>query len=208
MKLFYKPGACSLGAHIILRELNEPIELEKTDTDTGVTANGTDYAVINPNGFVPALKLANGDVLTENVAVLTYLSELRPSGPLAIENTPMARVRHTETLSYLSSELHKAFSPFFSGQAETAAAREAALGKLRKKIATIERQLSNGRRHLLGDQFTPADAYAFAILNWAGFIRLDLAPWPRTAAFVERIRARPSVQQAMVAEGLIAEAAA
>jgi glutathione S-transferase len=205
MKLYYKPGACSMASHIVLEELNISFSLERTDTDEGVTEKGQSYADINPNGYVPALELEPGLVLTENPAILEYLADLVPAKGLAPQAGSFERTRLCELLAFLSSELHKAFSPFFAGTELTADERHIAEAKIARRIAPIEAQLSDERPYLLGSQFSVADAYAFVILNWSQFIGLSLNDWPLTHAFCERIRSRPSVVKAQVTEGLLPE---
>ncbi len=204
MKLYYKPGACSLAAHIVLNELGLSFDLERTDTDTGTTESGVDFRTINPNGYVPALELTPGDVITENPAVLQYLADLAPAAALAPAAGTRDRIRLQEVLNFLSSELHKSFSPFFSGKTLSQDARHSAIAQVHTRVASIENQLSDGRSHLLGTEFTVADAYAFVILNWAGFVDVSLADFPNTQDFVARVAARKATQIALVREGLLA----
>ena len=203
MRLYYKPGACSLAPHIVLRELGEEFAMERVDTETRRTESGDDYLTVNPNGYVPALRLADGEVVTENSALLPYLADRHPEAGLAPPAGTMARVRLQEMLGFLNSELHKAYGPFFSDRALSAEERETAGAKIAARIRRLEDKLADGRDFLLGVNFSVADAYAFVILNWSGFIDFDLSPFPRTARLVERVRVRPAVQTAMRAEGLI-----
>lgn len=205
MKLYYKPGACSMASHIVLNELDIPFSLERTDTDQGVTETGRSYAEINPNGYVPALELEPGLILTENPAILEYLADLLPAKGLAPQEGSFERARLRELLAFLSSELHKAFSPFFAGTELTTDERHVAEARIAKRITPIEVQLSDKRPYLLGDQFSVADAYAFVILNWSQFIGFSLNEWPSTHAFCERLRSHPSVVKALVTEGLLPE---
>lgn len=203
MKLFYSPGACSMAAHIVLNEAGAAYTMEKTDTKAGRTESGADYGAINPRGYVPALKLADETVITENIAVLQYLADCYPEKRLAPQSGTMARLRLQESLSFLSSELHKAFSPFFNGKELASAEQDAALTKLNRVISQFDAMLGDGQARFNGEAFSVADAYAFVILNWTNFIGVSLEPWPRTRAYVERIAARPSVQQALREEGLV-----
>lgn len=203
MKLYYKPGACSMAAHIVLNELDIPFTLERTDTGKGVTETGQKYADINPNGYVPALELEPGVVLTENPAILEYLADLAPARGLAPPAGTFERTRLRELLAYLSSELHKSFSPFFSGSKLTADERQAAEARIAKRIAPIETRLSKAGPYLLGSQLSVADAYAFVILNWSQFIGVSLNQWPATHAFWQKLGSHPSVVKALKAEGLL-----
>ena len=204
MKLFYKSGACSMAAHILLNEADVPYTLEKVDTDAGTTESGAAYAQINPRGYVPALKFEDGAVLTENVAILTWLSEQFPQlGPQG-GTSALQKYRMLEALSFLTSELHKAFSPYFSGKNFTAEESARNLTVLKKKISQFEGMLSDDSGYLLGQTFSVADAYAFVILNWASFIGVALTEWPRTTDYVNRIKARPATQRTLQEEGLAA----
>ncbi|GAB4529326.1 MAG: glutathione S-transferase C-terminal domain-containing protein [Parvularculaceae bacterium] len=202
MELFYKPGSCSMASHIVLREIGAEFDLVKTDTKAAETETGADYRAVNPNGYVPALRLDSGDILTENIAILEYLASQNPASGLAPSGSPLETARRLEALSFVSSELHKAFSPFFSGATLDDAAREAALAKLRRRIGHIEERLADGRAHLLGADFSIADAYAFVVLNWTRFINFSLDAYPNAKRYLERIGARDSVKAALAAEGL------
>lgn len=205
MKLFYKPGACSMASHIILNELGASFDLDKTDTKSGKTESGADFRKISPNGYVPALITDDGDVITENPALLQYLADQAPDAGLAPPNGTLARTRLQEALNFVSSELHKAFGPFFSGNDLNIDAKKRAEAGVSRRVDHIERSLADGHSYLLGDAFTVVDAYAFVVLNWTNFVGISLDPWPRTQAYVTRVAARPAVVRAMVAEGLIAQ---
>jgi glutathione S-transferase len=207
MKLYFKPGACSLASHIILNELEIPFELDKTDTDTNKTEAGNDFLEISPNGYVPALITDEGDIITENPAVLQYLADQSPDADLAPPNGTLARTRLHESLNFISSELHVSFGPFFSGRELDGGARQRAEAGVGRRAAHVEQRLADGRPFLLGDTFTVVDAYAFVVLNWAGFVGINLAAYPQTQAYVARIAARPASIKAMVAEGLMEQPA-
>lgn len=196
MKLYYMPGACSMASHIVANETGQPIDLVKVNGADKTTADGRDFLTINPNGYVPALELGDGTILTENIALLDFLA----SGDLALADDKIERAKLLGLLSFLTSELHKAFSPFF---APTKPADPAVKDKLDKRIAHVEKMLSDGRAYLTGDRFTVADAYAFVILNWSGGIGHSLDPYPNIRAFQQRVGARPAVQRALIEERLV-----
>lgn len=203
MKLHYKPGACSMASHIILNELGTAFELDKTDTDAGKTEAGSDFRKISPNGYVPALITDDGEIITENPAVLQYLADQSPDAGLAPPNGTLERTRLQEALNFVSSELHKSFGPFFTGRELVGDARQTAEANIGRRTAYVEERLADGRAYLLGDTFTVADAYAFVVLNWASFIGVSLDAYPKTQSYVARIAARPASIKAMVAEGLM-----
>ena len=202
MKLYYKAGACSMASHIILNELDLTFDLESVDTEKGITSNGIQFNSINPNGYVPALELDDKDVLTENSAVLQYLGDLKAERKLTPQDDRLELARQQELLSYLSSELHKSYSPFFSGKDMDSKEANIVKEKISRRIDFIETQLADEREYLMGAQFTVADAYAFVILNWSNFIDLSLETWPKTQAFMKRVYNRPATKKAMIAEGL------
>ena len=203
MKLYYKPGACSMASHIALNEIGASFDLDKTDTEAGKTESGGDFRKINPNGYVPALVTEGGDVITENPAVLQYLADQAPEAGLAPMNGTLERTRLQEALNFVSSELHKAFSPFFSGTDLDLEARKNAEANVGRRIDHIEQCLADDRAYILGETFSVADAYAFVVLNWTNFVGIGLATWPKTQAYVARVAARPAVVKAMVTEELI-----
>lgn len=207
MKLHYKPGACSLASHIILHELGASFELDKTDTEAGTTEAGADYRKISPNGYVPALITDAGEIITENPAVLQYLADQSPDAGLAPPNGTLERTRLQEALNFVSSELHISFGPFFSGRELVGDARQRVEAGIGRRVAYIEHSLADGRAFLLGDAFTVVDAYAFVVLNWAGFVGVSLDAFPKTQNYVAGIAARPAAIKAMRAEGLMEPAA-
>jgi glutathione S-transferase len=208
MRLYFKPGACSLASRIILTELGLPYEAHKVDTGTALTESGVDYRTINPKGYVPALELENGEFLTENPAILQFLADTHPEAALAPAYGTLERARLQEWLNFISSELHKAYSPFFSGRILEEADKERIHAVLARRIGDVEHRLADGRSYALGERFSVADAYLFVVLNWSNFIGIDLAPWPHLVRYVQRVASRPAVRTAMTSEGLIVEAAA
>lgn len=207
MKLYYKPGACSLASHILLNEIASDFTLDKVDTDAGQTETGADFALISPNGYVPALAIPSGEIVTENPAVLQYIGDLSPNSALTPPAGTLARTRLHEILNFLSSEMHAAFGPFFSGRDLSASERDTATAQVAKRANYIESRL-DGSTYLLGETFTVADAYAFVILHWSNYVGIDLTPWPNIRGYLNSIQARPAVIKSMRAEDLIdAEAA-
>ena len=202
MKLYYLPGACSFAVHIALNEIGADFEIEKVDGATKVTENGADFRKINPLGYVPALTLDDDNVLIEAPAILQYLADSKPDANLAPANGTMERTRVQQYLNFTASEFHKAFAPFFSGVEMSDDDREAAVAKVAIRLDYIESLLSDGREYLVGDKFSVADTYAYTVATWTGPTGIGLDKWPNLGAYVKRIAARPSVQKAMVAEGL------
>ncbi|MBI2308765.1 MAG: glutathione transferase GstA [Rhodocyclales bacterium] len=200
MKLYYSPGACSLSPHIALCEAGLAHELIKVDLKTKKTELGDDFYATNPKGYVPALQLDGGEVLTEGPAIIQYLADLVPATGLAPAAGTLARVRLQEWLNFIATELHKGFSPLFRNPpAEWKETVRAGLaGRLAYLAPMLERQ-----PYLMGDAFSVADAYLFTILNWAKWVKLDLAPWPALGAYLARVAARPGVQKALKTEGLL-----
>lgn len=200
MKLFYLPGACSLAPHIVLCETATPVTLVKVDRATKQTDTGENYLDINPKGYVPAVQLDDGSVLTEAQVVLQYLGDQHPDRGLAPAAGTAERYKLQEWLSFVSTELHKTMGSFFNPK-QTPEWREVMTGLLGLRLNWLEKQLE-GREFVLGD-FSVADAYLFTVLNWAGRAKFDLTPWPAVVAYHQRMSQRPSVQQAMKEEGLL-----
>lgn len=200
MKLYYSPGACSLSPHIVSREVGIALALERVDTAAKRTETGRDFWQINPKGYVPVLELDDGAVLTEGPAIVQYLADLKPEAQFAPAPGTFARVRLQEMLGYINSEIHKSYSPLFSKTtpAETRAERKA---YLHRRYELIEKVLGENQ-WLLGDRFSPADAYLYTVTRWATSVDLDLSAFPALRAFQERVAARPAVQAALAAEGL------
>jgi glutathione S-transferase len=205
MKLYFAPGACSLASHITAREAGLPIELKRADTKTKKLEDGSDFFAVNSKGAVPALRLDDGQVLTEGVAIMQYLADQKPESNLAPKSGTLERYRVQEWLNYITSEVHKSFSPLWTASNEQAV-KDYALTNLKKKFDWINTQLV-GKKYLTGDTFTVADAYLFTVVNWTNPLGIDLAQWPVLKEFQARVAGRPKVQEAMEAEGLIKKAA-
>jgi glutathione S-transferase len=200
MKLYYAPGTCSLSPHIVAREAGLPLTLVRVDNRNKTTESGEDYRAINPKGYVPLLELDNGVRLSEGPAIVQYLADLAPASKLAPANGTVERYQLQEWLNFITSEVHKQFSPLFD-----ATMPDEAKEKFRNRLATrfdwIAGQLK-GRDYLTGS-FTVADAYLFVVLGWTKFTGPDLARWPVLQDYVARVAARPRVQEALKAEGLL-----
>ncbi|MGE0239984.1 MAG: glutathione transferase GstA [Parvibaculaceae bacterium] len=200
MKLYYSPGACSLSPHIVLRELGYDFDLQRVDMATKRTATGGDYLAVNAKGYVPALELDNGEVLTEGAAIIQYLADQKPEAGLIPRSGTLPRARLQEHLNFLSSELHKAFGPLFTASAPEEAKAKAA-GAVSRLLDRFEAILADGRTYLLGEAYTVADPYLYVIAGWAKPTGIGLAKWPRLAAYIERIGGRDAVRSALAAEG-------
>jgi glutathione S-transferase len=203
VKLYFSPGACSLSPHIVAAELGLDVALEKVDLAAKKTATGADYLKINPKGYVPALALDNGELLTEGPVIVQYLADKRPDAKLAPPSGSFERYRLQEVLGYINSELHKTYSPLFRPVSDELRADRIAY--LQKRYGYIN-DLLGKQPYLLGDQFTVADAYLFTVTNWAKRVNLDLAAYPNVLAFQARVAARPAVIKAMSEEGLLPKA--
>lgn len=202
MKLYYAPGACSLATHILLREAGLPFDLEKVDIRKKTTEHGEDWMAVNPKGYVPALRLDDGDVVTENVVLHGYVADQKPETKLAPAHGTKARLKQDELAVFISTEIHKGYSPLFN-PAITDDARKAVIDRLHGRYRLIEKLLSDGSTFLTGDNFATVDAYLFTVTNWAGSLKVDLSPFPNVLAFQKRVAARPAVQASLVAEGLV-----
>jgi glutathione S-transferase len=201
MKLYYSPGACSLGSHIALYEAGLPFDAEKVDLREKKTATGADYYTINDKGYVPALALDDGGVLTENAAVLQYIADRAPASGLAPPAGTLARYRLAEWLHYIGTEVHKVFSLLFNPNLPEDQ-KAATIKTLHRKFDYVAKRLGAGQ-YLMGDTFTVADAYLYAVLNWTHGLQIDLVPWPALQQYLARIAARPKALQALKAEGLV-----
>lgn len=201
MKLYYSPGACSLSPHIVLRESGLPFELVLASTKTHKLADGTDYYTINPKGSVPLLELDSGERLSEGPAIVQYIADQAPAKGLAPAAGTMARYRLMEWLNFITSELHKGFSPLFN-PAMPEEGKALARAQLSKRLAWVDEQLE-GKDYLLGAGFTVADPYLFTVAGWGKYVGVDISGLANLGAYMGRVAARPAVQEALKAEGLI-----
>jgi len=198
MKLYFSPGACSLSPHIALREAGLSFDLEQVDLKTKKTKSGADFREINPKGYVPALQLDDGQVLTEGPAIVQYVADRKPESGLAPAAGTLARYRLQEWLNYISTELHKAFGPLFNPKTP-AEQKEQIKEGLGARFDYLSKHLGN-QPYLMGEAFTVADGYLFTVLRWTKMVEIDLTKWPVLAAYVARIGDRPAVHAALAAE--------
>ncbi len=201
MKLYYAPGACSLSAHIALQEAGLAFEPIKTSTKTHQLEDGSDFYAINPLGYVPVLELDDGSRLREGMAVVQYIADLVPGKNLAPANGTLARYRLQESLAFIGTEIHKGFSPLFN-PATPDDVKAAAKKRLRTRLEWIDKELE-GKDFLAGEHFSVADGYLFTVTNWATPTGVDVSGLTHLLAWKARVAARPAVQAAMKAEGLI-----
>ncbi|HUN50293.1 MAG TPA: glutathione transferase GstA [Candidatus Sulfotelmatobacter sp.] len=201
MKLYFAPGACSLSPHIVLQESGAKFDTEQVDLKAKTTKSGADYRAVNPKGAVPALQLDDGQVLTEGSAIVQYIADKSPGAKLAPAAGSIERYRLQEWLNYVASEVHKGFSPLFNPK--TPDEYKAMVKDMLAARFDFLTGALKGKSYLLGEAFSVADAYLFTILNWTFPTKIDLGKWPVLKAYYDRIAARPAVQTAMKAEGLI-----
>ena len=205
MKLYYSPGACSMAPHIVLRESGMPFDLVRISTKTHQLDDGTDYYTINDKGSVPVLEFNNGERLTEGPAIVQYIADQVPAMNLAPANGTLPRYRLQEWLNFITSELHKSYAPLFR---PTTPEEYKVISKegLVKKYALVDKWLT-GKNYTMGDAFSVSDAYLFTVTSWAPHVGLDLSQFKNVGAFMARMAARPTVQETLVAEGLVKKAA-
>ncbi len=201
MKLYFSPGACSLSPHIVLREAGVKFELRKVDLGSKAVEGGGNYTEINPKGYVPALELADGEVLTEGPAIVQYIADHNPGSNLAPKNGTIERYHLQEWLNFITSELHKNFGALFNKNISDDW-KAAATANISKRLDYVSDKLKD-QHYLLGDQFSVADAYLFTVLGWGRHVGVDISQWPELIAYVARISTRPKVQEALRAEGLL-----
>lgn len=208
MKLYYATGTCSLSPHIVALEAGIALELERVDIRATPhrTETGADFTARHANGYVPALELDDGSLLTEGAAMVQYLADLAPGARLAPPAGTTERYRLQSWLNFIATELHKMYSPWLFHPEYGAQAQEVARGKIAERLAYVDRHLATSGPYLLGDAFSAADAYLFTIVGWSAFAKVDLAPFPQLRDFLDRVGARPQVRAAMRAEGMKAAA--
>ncbi len=200
MKLYYAPGACSMSSHIVLRETGAKFEAVKVNLGTKKTEHDADYLAVNPKGSVPALQLDNGDVITECAVIAQYVGDHASGSDIMPKAGTMERVRETEWLNWIASELHKSMGSLFNKDMASKAG-DVIKANVDKKVAHLDKHLAK-HEYLVGNHFTAADAYAFTVLNWAGMVGVDLSAHKNIGPFMGRIAARPAVQATLKAEGL------
>jgi glutathione S-transferase len=200
MKLYYTPGACSLAVHITLIEAGLSFDKESVDLAKKKTASGVDFTTINAKGYIPALQLDSGELLTEGPAINQYLADLVPEKKLAPANGTLDRVRMQSWLTFIGTELHKSFTPLFHPSSDDVKAQ--AKAHIDKRLSYVNQELA-GKQYLVGEQFSIADAYLFTVVGWMGFLAMPTDAYPNVQALVARVAARPAVQAAMKAEGLL-----
>ncbi|MCW5603656.1 MAG: glutathione transferase GstA [Burkholderiales bacterium] len=201
MRLYYSPGACSLAPHIALHEAGATFEAERVDIPKKKTETGADFWQINPKGYVPALQLDDGEVLTEVGVILQYIADRKPESGLAPPAGTMARYHLMEWLNFIATEVHKQIGALFNPQL-TPEMKEVQKAVIARRLDALEKMLGSDG-WLAGAQFTVADAYLCTVFNWTKIHKLDTSKWPKLEALIARIAARPKVQAAMKAEGLV-----
>ena len=201
MKLYYSPGACSMAPHIVATEAGIKLDLVKVDIPNKKTADGGDFWTVNPKGYVPALQLDDGTVLTEVGVICQYLADQKPDSGLAATAGTMERYHQMEALNFAATEVHKTLGAFFNPKM-TPESKEIQMGVVERRFNPFEKSLE-GKQFVMGDKFTAADAYLFTVLNWTNMLKLDLGKWPNIKAYMARVAARPKVQETLKAEGLV-----
>ena len=203
MKLYHSPGACSLAPHIVAREAGLPLTLVNVDIiGDHKLKDGTDYYGINARGYVPMLELDDGSRHTEASALIQYLSDLAPKTGLMPAAGSMERFKVQQWIGFVATELHKGFSPYLWRQDTPEETKKIAIAGLHKRFAELDKALA-GKSYLTGETFTAADAYAFTTVNWVNFLGIDISAYKNLSAFMARVAARPKVQEALKAEGLV-----
>ena len=205
MKLYYAPGACSLSPHIVSREAGIAVDLKKVNLKEKLVEGGGDYRQVNAKGYVPALELDNGQVLTEGPAIVQYLADQKPDSGLAPKAGSFERYKLQEWLNFISTEIHKGFSPLFKPNTPEDY-KKIVKENLGVRFDWLDKQLA-GKDYVMGKAFTVADAYLFTVLRWSEPVKLDMSRWPNLVAYLARVAARPKVREALKFEGLLKEEA-
>ena len=201
MKLYYSPGACSMAPHIVATEAGLKLDLVKVDIPNKKTADGADFWAVNPKGYVPALQLDSGEVLTEVGVIIQYLADQKPESGLLAKAGSMERYHQMEAINFAATEVHKQLGALFNPKM-TPEMREVQMGVIERRFNPLEKSLA-GKQFIMGDKFTVADAYLFNVLTWTNPLKIDLAKWPNIQAYMGRVGARPKVQETLKAEGLV-----
>jgi glutathione S-transferase len=201
MKLFYSPGACSMAPHIVAREAGIPVDLVKVDIPNKKTEDGGDFWQVNPKGYVPALQLDDGRVLTEVGVICQYLADQAPASKLVPPFGAFERYEQMAAINFASAEVHKQIGALFNPRL-TPEMKEVQLGTIGRRLDSLEKML-DGKAFIAGDSFSAADAYLFTVLNWTNVHKIDMSKWPNIQAYMGRIGARPKVQETLKAEGLV-----
>lgn len=200
MKLYYAPGTCALSPHIVLHEAGLPFEGTLTNIRSHQLADGSDYYAVNPKGSVPVLEFDNGERLTEGPAIVQWIADQVPDKQLAPAAGSMPRYRLAEWLNFISTEIHKAYSPLFNPNMPQEA-KQAFTDKLLERYKYVDDKLA-GKDYLMGSQFSVADAYLYTVTRWATPMKIDLSKFAHLAAFMQRMEGRPAVQKALQEQGL------
>ena len=201
MKLYFAPGACSLSPHIVLRETGAKFELEQVNNQEKKTKSGNDYWAINGKGQVPVLEFDTGERLTEGPVIVQWIADQNPGAGLIPPAGSPERYRVQEWLNFIGTELHKSFGPIFRPTTPDAF-KDISRENIGKRFDWLDKQLA-GKQYLMGDKFTVADAYLYTVLRWGSRVNIDIGKWASLKAYVDRVGARPKVQEALKAEGLI-----
>jgi glutathione S-transferase len=200
MKLYYSPGACSLAPHIVASEAGVPVDLVKVDLGSHKTEDGKDYYAVNPRGYVPAITLADGSLMTEASIVSQYIADQKPEANIIPKLGSPERYKAMQWLAFIATELHKQFSPLWD-KSTPEATQTTLKAKIAKRLTEMNEHLKSND-YLLGKAFSAADAYGFTILSWSKYVNVDLNPFPAVQAWLARVAQRPKVHAALVAEGL------
>jgi glutathione S-transferase len=203
MKLYYAPGACSMAPHIVALETGQRLELVKVDIPNKKTEHGDDYWKINLKGYVPALVLENGELITEVAVICQYLADQHPDSGLVSPPGSMQRYHEMSALNFAATEVHKQIGALFN-PALTPEMRQVQIATIGRRLNALETML-DGRAYMMGERFTVADAYLFTVLNWTKLHKIDVSHWPNIQRYMERVGGRENVRKAMIEEGLIAQ---